>query len=130
MTKKLFVLLLTVFFGFSLLLAGQSLQLDKERAAKFADMALKCVEQEYPNKLSHVMNDEKEVLSPKTLHPAFYGCFDWHSSVHGHWMLTRLLKKFPDLPQTTRIRAALNRNLTRKILNRKSHTCTKKQEFL
>jgi hypothetical protein len=75
-------------------------------------MALKCIEQEYPNKLSHVMNDAKEVLGPKALHPAFYGCFDWHSSVHGHWMLIRLLKKFPKLPQAGEIRNALNRNIT------------------
>jgi len=86
--------------------------LDKERAGKFAAMALKCIEQEYPNKLSHVMNDQSEVLGPKALHPVFYGCFDWHSSVHGHWMLIRLLKKFPGLETQTQIRAALNRNIT------------------
>lgn len=91
---------------------NQSLKLDKERAAKFAAMAMRCIEKEYPNKLDHVMNDEKEVLNPKTLHPAFYGCFDWHSSVHGHWMLIRLLKTFPDLPGADNIRKALNRNLT------------------
>jgi hypothetical protein len=91
---------------------GQSLTLDKERATKFAAMAMRCVEKEFPNKLDHVMNDEKEVRNPKTLHPAFYGCFDWHSSVHGHWMLIRLLKKFPDLPQAADIRKALNRNLS------------------
>jgi hypothetical protein len=88
------------------------LKLDKVRAAKFAVMAMRCIEKEYPNKLSHVMNDEKEVKSPQALHPAFYGCFDWHSSVHGHWMLIRLLKLFPDLPQAAGIRNALGRNLT------------------
>jgi len=110
---RVFVLMITVVFGFQQLAAsGQSLKLDKERAIKFADMALRCIEKEYPNKLSHVMNDEKEVLSPKTLHPTFYGCFDWHSSVHGHWMLIRLLKTFPDLPQAKRIREAISGNMT------------------
>lgn len=87
-------------------------KLDMETASRFAVMALNCIEKEYPNKLDHVMNDEKEVLSPRTLHPAFYGCFDWHSSVHGHWMLIRLLKIFPGLPEAPTIRRALNRNLT------------------
>jgi hypothetical protein len=90
----------------------ERLKLDQAAASKFAAMAMKCIQKEYPNKLSHVMNNEKEVLNPKTLHPAFYGCFDWHSSVHGHWMLIRLLKTFPDLPEASHIRNALNRNLT------------------
>ena len=112
------LILLFVFFSTNLISAEKkykgtvSLKIDKERASKFALMAMKCVEKEYPNKLSHVMNNEKEVLNPKTLHPAFYGCFDWHSSVHGHWMLIRLLKLFPDLPEAKKIRDALNRNLS------------------
>jgi len=86
--------------------------LDMESASHFAKLALKCVKKEYPNKLSHVMNDESEVKSPASLHPAFYGCFDWHSSVHGHWMLVRLLKMFPDLPESEDIRSALDENLS------------------
>lgn len=58
------------------------------------------------------MNDAGEVKDPKALHPAFYGCFDWHSCVHGHWMLVHLLKLFPDLPEAAEIRAALNEDLT------------------
>ena len=81
-------------------------------ASHFAELALRCVDREYPNKPDHVMNSEKDILSPKTMHPAFYGCFDWHSSVHGHWMLVRLLRMFPDLPEAARIRAVLNSNLT------------------
>ncbi|MCX6169501.1 MAG: DUF2891 domain-containing protein [Ignavibacteriales bacterium] len=81
-------------------------------ASGFARLALKCVQKEYPNKLDHVMNDPKEVLAPSVMHPAFYGCFDWHSSVHGHWMLVRLLKTFPDLENSQEIRKALNQNLT------------------
>jgi len=87
------------------------LKIDKVMASKFANMAMKCIEKEYPNKPSHVMNNEMEVWSPRKMHPVFYGCFDWHSAVHGHWMLIRLLKKFPDLPEQEKIRNALNRNL-------------------
>jgi hypothetical protein len=87
-------------------------QLDVEPASRFADLALKCIKKEYPNKPDHVMNDESEVQSPSFFHPAFYGCFDWHSSVHGHWMLVRLLRTFPDLPEADEIRSALNDNLS------------------
>jgi hypothetical protein len=58
------------------------------------------------------MNDASEVKQPRVLHPAFYGCLDWHSSVHGHWMLVRLMRLFPDLPEASRIRTVLNENLT------------------
>jgi hypothetical protein len=75
-------------------------------------VALRCISREYPNKPDHVVNDEKDVLAPQVMHPAFYGCYDWHSSVHGHWMLIRLLRLFPDLPETAQIRAALNANLS------------------
>ena len=68
------------------------LALTDAAADRFAALALKCVDQEYPNKLDHVMNGAGEVRGPRALHPAFYGCFDWHSSVHGHWMLARLLR--------------------------------------
>jgi hypothetical protein len=91
---------------------GDVFILTSTKASHFAGLALKCVAKEYPNKLDHTMNDESEVQSPRTLHPSFYGCFDWHSSVHGHWMLVRLLRLFPDLPEASRIRAALNQNLT------------------
>ena len=87
------------------------LTLDAPAASRFAQLALKCVQREYPNKLDHVMNDEAEVQSPKALHPSFYGCFDWHSSVHGHWMMARLLHRFPALPEALLIRAALEENL-------------------
>ena len=86
--------------------------LTRIEASHFARLALKCVAAEYPNKLDHTMNDAAEVLAPKALHPAFYGCFDWHSSVHGHWMLVRLLRLFPDLSEAAQVRAAINTNLT------------------
>lgn len=85
---------------------------DEKQASHFAALALKCVAREFPNKPEHVINNASEVRSPKALHPAFYGCYDWHSSVHGHWMLIRLLKTFPRLPEAAQIRRALNANLT------------------
>ena len=91
--------------------SGEAL-LTQAQASHFAQLALKCVTREYPNKPEHVLNDTSDVQSPKALHPAFYGCFDWHSSVHGHWMLVRLLRLFPDLPEAAAIRKALNANLT------------------
>ena len=97
--------------------SNDSLILSPAQASSLAKLPLKCVRKEYPNKLDHVMNDKGEVLSPKTLHPVFYGCFDWHSSVHGHWMLVRLLKTFPNLPEANEIRAALNENLSTENIN-------------
>jgi len=86
--------------------------LTPENASGFARLALKCVRREYPNKPDHVMNDSSDVRNPGHLHPAFFGCFDWHSSVHGHWMLVRILKSFPALTGAADIENALETNLT------------------
>ncbi len=91
---------------------GDGPALTRTEASHFAGLALRCIRREYPNKPDHVMNSASEVLGPKVLHPAFYGCFDWHSSVHGHWMLARLLHRFPDLPEAGEIRSVLNENLS------------------
>lgn len=90
--------------------------LTQEQASAFARLALKGIRREYPNKLDHVFNDANDVKSPRALHPAFYGCLDWHSAVHGHWMLVRLLKLFPELPERQEIRTVLNEHLTAKSL--------------
>src|SRR5262252_2246905 len=79
----------------------------REQASAFAKLALKGIRQEYPNKPEHVMGGAADVKGPRALHPAFYGCYDWHSSVHGHWMLVRLLRLFPDLPEARQARAVL-----------------------
>lgn len=89
-------------------------QLTEDNASRFAQMALHCIEREFPNKPGHVPNSEKDVKRPRDLHPAFYGCFDWHSSVHGHWMLVKLLKLFPELPEGRRIREAIGGNINPK----------------
>jgi hypothetical protein len=82
------------------------------QASAFARLALKGIDREYPNHPGHVLNEPGDVKSPRALHPAFFGCFDWHSSVHGHWMLVRLLKRFPKLPEEKAIRTVLAAHLT------------------
>jgi Protein of unknown function (DUF2891) len=84
---------------------------DAAAAERFARLALACVEKEYPNKISHVLNSDADVAPPRKLTPAFYGCYDWHSSVHGHWLLVRLVKKFPDAPFVAPAREALRKSL-------------------
>jgi hypothetical protein len=90
--------------------------LSREQASAFARLALKAVTKEYPNKPAHVLNSEADLKATKAFHPAFYGSFDWHSSVHGHWMLVRLLRLFPDLPEAKQIRTVLGEHLTAKNL--------------
>ena len=85
---------------------------DAAAAERFARLALGCVDKEYPNKISHVMNSDADAAPPRKLTPAFYGCYDWHSSVHGHWLLARLVRTFPDAPFAKPARAALRKSLT------------------
>jgi hypothetical protein len=80
--------------------------------SRFARLALACVHQEYPNKIAHVLSSDADVRPPRELTPAFYGCYDWHSSVHGHWLLARLARIAPSSPQAVEARAALARSLT------------------
>jgi Protein of unknown function (DUF2891) len=93
--------------------AADELSLNQSQASRFARLALKCVSREYPNKPDHVINDAADIQSPRNLHPAFYGCYDWHSSVHAHWMLVKLIRTFPAIPEALEIRKALGANLTR-----------------
>lgn len=86
---------------------------DAEAADRFAKLALACVHKEYPNKLAHSLNSDADVAPPRKLTPAFYGCYDWHSSVHGHWLLARLARTFPDAQFTPAARAALQQSLTK-----------------
>jgi hypothetical protein len=85
---------------------------DAQLATRFARLALECVHKEYPNKISHVMQGDADARPPRELTPAFYGCFDWHSSVHGHWLLARLLRVHPDAEFAPAARAALAASLT------------------
>lgn len=79
---------------------------------RFAKLALSCVHREYPNKISHLMNSDADVGTPRQLYPAFYGCFDWHSSVHGHWLLVRILNTDPDTPYRDVIIKTLSESFT------------------
>ena len=81
-------------------------------ADRFGSLALACVHQEYPNKISHVMQSDADVQPPRVLTPAFYGCYDWHSSVHGHWLLARLARVRPGTDVAREARAALETSLT------------------
>lgn len=111
-------LLSIVFFTFILLSQTSRAQnLNFELAYKLSELPLKCINQEWPNKTSHLSDSVYDhQLLPSQLHPAFYGCLDWHSSVHGHWMLVKLLKEFPKLPNADSIYNALNNSLqTEKI---------------
>ena len=85
---------------------------DTAMVERFAGLALACVNQEYPNKISHVLQGDSDVRPPRELTPAFRGCFDWHSAVHGHWLLARLARVRPDAPFAPEARAALSRSLT------------------
>src|SRR5580692_489514 len=86
--------------------------LDEVRAGRFARLALECVGREYPNKIAHTLGSDADVLPPRVLTPAFYGCYDWHSAVHGHWLLARLSRMFPDAEFAGEARAALAQNIT------------------
>ncbi|MCW5725241.1 MAG: DUF2891 domain-containing protein [Maricaulaceae bacterium] len=92
--------------------AQEEAMLDTGHVARFAQMALDCVHREYPNKISHVLNSDADARPPRELTPVFYGCFDWHSAVHGHWLLARLARLHPEADFTPAARAALAQNFT------------------
>ena len=107
-----------MFFALLVLLAASAngaestTPFDIKAAQRFANLALACAHKEYPNKISHLLNSDADVAPPRKLTPAFYGCYDWHSSVHGHWLLVRLVKTFPDAEFVHSAREALRQSLT------------------
>lgn len=94
-------------------IASKKIDFTISDANKLATLPLTCIVQEYPNKPGIVLGDSIDLQSPQELHPAFYGCFDWHSSVHGHWSLVSLLKQFPKIENSGEIRKLLSRNLSK-----------------
>ena len=86
--------------------------IDEAAAGRFAALALKCLHSEYPNHLSHTLSSDADVKPPRELTPAFYGCYDWHSDVHGHWLLVRLVRLFPRADFAAAARAAVAQSLT------------------
>ncbi len=99
-------LLITIYFV-SISVTAQ--KLDENTAANLARLPLRCITNEYPNKVNHSAEADADArLLPHELHPSFYGCLDWHSSVHGHWLLVRVLKQFPTISNRDSIIATLN----------------------
>ena len=94
--------------------------LDEALAERLANLALACVHREYPTKIAHVLNSANDIRPPRELTPAFYGCYDWHSSVHGHWTLARLARRFPRASFASRAKAALAKSLTAENLQQES----------
>ena len=92
--------------------ANAPVPLDVPTAARFAALALKCLHQEFPNHISHSLHDASDARPPHDLTPAFYGCYDWHSDVHGHWLLVRLVRLFPQAPFAAQARGELARSFT------------------
>ncbi|MGQ2982033.1 DUF2891 family protein, partial [Flavobacterium sp.] len=121
MKHSYLLLFLTTTFAFSQ-------QLTQKQANDLAALPFKCLQQEYPNKLSQLLADSTEIAGPKKLHPAFYGCFDWHSSVHGHWSLVYLLKKFPKLDNREEIINKLKVNLSKENVLEEVAYLNKKHE--
>ena len=105
--------LLAALLIFLILSAGAVAQEQSELAvSRFAGLALGCVHQEYPNKIAHVLTSDQDVGPPRALTPVFYGCFDWHSSVHGHWLLVRLLRLYPEAGFAGLAEAALDESFS------------------
>lgn len=92
--------------------SSEKITLTLEQANSLATLPLECVQKEYPNKLGHTLGSKDDLGEPQSLHPAFYGCFDWHSSVHGNWSMVRLLKEFPNVEEAERMRRILSENIT------------------
>lgn len=115
-SKVLFVLL-ACFAAVPPALAKPELRLTLAQAQRLAALPMSCIETQYPNKLQQVLRDDADLLSPQALHPAFYGCFDWHSSVHGHWTLVALLSQFPNLDGADKAKAMLANSLSAQNIN-------------
>jgi len=93
--------------------AQERVAFDAAAVERFAALALECLHKEYPNKIAHVLNSDDDAKPPRELTPVFCGCFDWHSAVHGHWLLVRLCRQYPQAPFVARARAALDASFTR-----------------
>jgi hypothetical protein len=103
---------LTMLCGLVCLGTAAAADFDQAQALRFSKLALECVHKEYPNKIAHALASDADVKPPRELTPAFYGCYDWHSSVHGHWLLARLARLFPRAPFAPETRGALARSIT------------------
>lgn len=107
----------------------KSVTLDLGQANRLASLPLKCMQVEYPNKTGQMLSSESDLGTPEELHPAFYGCFDWHSSVHGHWSLVKLLKDFPELNNRDSIIQKLKQNISKENIQGEINYFKRKQEY-
>ena len=107
----------------------KEITLDIAQANRLAALPLKCMQIEFPNKTGQVLISVSDLGTPKELHPAFYGCFDWHSSVHGHWSLVKLLKDFPDLENRDSIISKLQQNLSKENIQAEVNYFNREQEY-
>ena len=110
--NSLLFIVLWINMGGKMMSAEQGVVLTVQEANRLAQLPLKCMQREFPNKPGEVLAAAADIGSPLNMHPAFYGCFDWHSSVHGHWMLVKLLKTFPELNDKDLIRRKLAENIS------------------
>src|SRR5437867_6119136 len=117
---KSFLSILILASGIALA-ADETSTFDAKAAERFAKLALACVGKQYPNKISHVLNSDADVAPPRKLTPAFCGCYDWHSSVNGHWLLVRLLRTFPNAAFAPAARDALKKNLSAENLKEEAN---------
>lgn len=118
---KFRILLFSVVIFTSLNLKSQvsgSLDFNEKKADYLYHFAYECIDKEYPNKPNGVLGDDSYLAPPRVLHPAFYGCFDWHSSVHGHWTLVTILHKFPDFKYNSEILDKLKKNITKENIQK------------
>jgi hypothetical protein len=93
-------------------------EMTSARAQYLYQFAYECIDQEYPNKTGHTLGSAEDLAAPSEMHPAFYGCFDWHSAVHGHWTLINLIRIFPDLEYRDEIIQKLKRNITKENIEK------------
>lgn len=110
--KKAGLILVALLLAVVTVKSQTDIRLDKDQAGRLARLAYKCIHTEYANHLQHSMLSDKDTGTPSQLHPVFYGCYDWHSSVHGHWLLVKLLREFPDLSGRDSIIKAIDMTLT------------------
>ena len=109
--------------------AAQAAVLNRDTARGFAALAINCVHREFPNKITHVLFSVSDVAPPHILTPAFFGCFDWHSAVHAHWLLARLARKFPQAEFATIARSVLNIDLRPKNIAAEARYLKPRQGF-
>jgi hypothetical protein len=101
-------------------ITSQEIRFDEKKAKYLYHFAYDCIDKEYPNKPGEVLGNDSYLAPPRLIHPAFYGCFDWHSSVHGHWALVAILSRFPDFEEKDEIIGKLSKNITKENIQKET----------